>query len=433
MCDRPLNTTKPTKTRCVPMKMKQREALSLLEDGQSVFLTGPGGVGKTAVLKSFASNASVNIAITSTTGTSALLLNGTTLHSFLGIGLGKESVKKLVDRITSQNWLSNRWRLVECLVIDEISMMHPDLFDKLEEVARIVRRNNDPFGGIQLALSGDFLQLPCIGTMNFCFQAKSWNKCVPNVVYLDEIIRQGDRKFQRCLNAVRMGNISKEVRSILDTRVGVELHNSYGIRPTKLYSKNVNVERENNLELDKLAEEGRDFCAYEMSIEVPADLRRHKAYLVKKFHKYCPVVERIELCIGAQVMLVKNIDLACGLANGSRGVVIGFNDASMPIVRFLNGEERAIGMEVWDMDEKNRRVLRAFQIPLRVAYAISIHKSQGCSLDYAEIDLSDVFEYGQAYVALSRVKSLHGLSIVAIDYKCIQADPLAVSYYESLR
>lgn len=432
MCDKLWNTTKSLRTRSVPMKEKQRIALSLLEDGKSVFLTGPGGVGKTAVLKSFASNCSVNVAITSTTGTSALLLNGTTLHSFLGIGLGKESVKKLIDRVTSQNWLRNRWRLLECLIIDEISMMHPDLFDKLEEVARVIRNNTKPFGGIQLVLSGDFLQLPCVGTMDFCFQAKSWDACVPNVIYLDEIIRQGDRRFQKCLNSVRIGKISKEVRAILDTRVNAQLRNNHGIKPTKLYSKNLNVEKENNIELDKLAKEGKEFYAYEMSIKVPHDLRTRKEYLTKKFHRYCPVSQRIELCVGAQVMLVKNIDLACGLANGSRGVVTGFNVSDMPIVRFLNGEERPIYMEAWEMDERNRKVLLAYQIPLRVAYAISIHKSQGCSLDYAEIDLSNIFEYGQAYVALSRVKSLNGLSIVSIDYDSIQADPLAVSYYEKL-
>ena len=426
------NTHKLSRTHSVPMNEKQLDALALLQNGQSVFLTGPGGVGKTAVMKSFAGNSSNNIAITSTTGTSAILLNGTTLHSFLGIGLGKESVKKLVDRIISQKWLSNRWRLVECLVIDEISMMHPDLFDKLEEIARIVRGNSDPFGGIQLALSGDFLQLPCIGTMNFCFQAKSWDKCVPNVVYLDKIIRQGDRRFQKCLNAVRLGNISQEVRDILNTRVGVHLYNDHGIRPTKLYSKNVNVDRENEFELDKLAQEGREFYAYEMHIDIPTDLRKRKDHFIRKFHKYCPVSQRIELCVGTQVMLVKNIDLSCGLANGSRGVVIDFTKDSIPVVRFLNGEQRSIGMEVWEMDEKNRRVLLAYQIPLRVAYAISIHKSQGCSLDYAEINLADVFEYGQAYVALSRVKSLRGLSILAVNYEYIQADPVAVSYYENL-
>jgi ATP-dependent DNA helicase PIF1 len=432
MCDNFLNTTKPIKVRSVPMKKKQAHALALLENGESVFLTGPGGVGKTAVLRTFATNCSVNVAITSTTGTSALLLNGTTLHSFLGIGLGKESVKRLVTRINNQNWLRNRWSLLDCLVIDEISMMHPDLFDKLEEVARVVRNDPRPFGGVQLAISGDFLQLPCIGTMNFCFQAKSWNKCVPNVVYLDEIIRQGDKRFQKCLNAVRLGNITKEVRAILDTRVGARLSNDHGIRPTKLYAKNVDVQKENDIELDKLAEEGREFFAYEMDIEIHPDLLRSRVYMTNKFKKYCPVSERIELCVGAQVMLVKNIDLYCGLANGSRGVVMGFNSANLPIVRFLNGEERVIGMELWEMDDKNMKALRAHQIPLRVAYAISIHKSQGCSLDYAEIDLSEVFEYGQAYVALSRVKSLHGLSIIDINYDCIQADPLAVSYYEKL-
>ena len=229
-----------------------------------------------------------------------------------------------------------------------------------------------------------------------------------------------------------IGKISKEVRAILDTRVNAQLRNNHGIKPTKLYSKNLNVERENNIELDKLAKEGQEFYAYEMSIKVPHDLRRRKEYLTKKFHRYCPVSQRIELCVGAQVMLVKNIDLACGLANGSRGVVTGFNGGDMPIVRFLNGEERPIYMEAWEMDERNRKVLLAHQIPLRVAYAISIHKSQGCSLDYAEIDLSNIFEYGQAYVALSRVKSLNGLSIVSINYDGIQADPLAVSYYEKL-
>jgi len=268
--------------------------------------------------------------------------------------------------------------------------------------------------------------------MNFCFEAKSWKSCVPNVICLDEIIRQGDKRFQKCLNAVRVGKITKEVREVLDSRVGALLHNDHGIRPTKLYSKNINVEKENDVELDKLAKNGCEFYAYEMDIRVHSDLQRSKSYLIKKFRKYCSVSERVELCVGAQVMLVKNIDLSCGLANGSRGIVSGFNSYDMPIVRFLNGEERVVSMELWEMDDRNRKAVRAYQIPLRVAYAISIHKSQGCSLDYAEIDLSDIFEHGQAYVALSRVKSLHGLSITAINYDCIKADPVAVSYYEKL-
>ena len=421
-----------SRIRSVPLKDKQRSALALLANKESLFLTGPGGVGKTAVLKYFASNCTSNVAITSTTGTSAILLKGTTLHSFLGIGLGKESVKKLVKKIVEQRWLNNRWKFLECLVIDEISMMHPDLFDKLEEVARLVRNDPRPFGGIQLVLSGDFLQLPCVGTMNFCFQAKSWDKCVPNVICLNEIIRQGDKKFQKCLNSVRIGNITKEVRDMLDNRVGATLHNELGIKPTKLYAKNINVERENDIELDKLAKDARDFYAYDVDLEIPITLQGKKEYLLGKFKKYCPVADHIELCVGAQVMLVKNLDLSCGLANGSRGVVTGFNSGDMPIVRFLNGEERTIGIDTWELENSNRKALKAHQIPLRVAYAISIHKSQGCSLDYAEIDLSDIFEYGQAYVALSRVKSLKGLSIIGINYECMQADPVAVDYYRML-
>jgi len=422
------------RTNRIVLRKKQANALSLILDGKSLFLTGPGGVGKTAVLKAFVANAtSKKIAVTSTTGTSAILLNGTTLHSFLGIGLGRESRSALVRRIKSMNWLNNRWCSLECLIIDEISMMRPELFDKLEYVARIVRNNPEPFGGVQLVLSGDYLQLPCIGTMDFCFQAKSWNACVPNIIYLSEVIRQGgDLLFQKCLEQVRVGNVTNEVKDILDSRVGASLINRHGIRPTKLYAKNVDVNKENDLELNKLADDGREFYAYEMTFETPLHLFKRRSFLIDKMTKRCPVNARIEICVGAQVMLAKNIDLPAGLANGSRGIVTGFL-SNMPIVQFLNGERRTILIEEWDMEERGQRVARAYQIPLRVAYAISIHRSQGGSLDYAEIDLSEVFEYGQAYVALSRVKSLKGLSIIGIDYDCIQADPIAVQYYEKIR
>ena len=198
MYNRQLSTHKLLRTN-VPMKEKQINALSLLEDGKSVFLTGPGGVGKTAVMKSFAVNSSSNVAITSTTGTSALLLNGTTLHSFLGIGLGKESVRKLVDRITSQKWLSNRWRLVECLVIDEISMMHPDLFDKLEEVAENSTKEQRSLWGNPTRLIWRFLTTSLYRNNELLFSSEKLGEVCSNVVYLDEIIRQGDRRFQKCL------------------------------------------------------------------------------------------------------------------------------------------------------------------------------------------------------------------------------------------
>jgi ATP-dependent DNA helicase PIF1 len=416
----------------INLKPKQREAYSYLAKGSSIFLTGVAGTGKTSIIKFFmkAYENKRKIAVTSTTGTSALLLNGTTIHSYLGIGYGNSSVDSLVNKICGWNWLRQRWLQLECLFIDEISMMDPDLFDKLEEIARIVRNDKRPFGGIQIVLSGDFLQLPCVGTDRFCFQSKSWNKCIDHTVYLNEIIRQSDTEFQQVLNKIRVGNIDDEVQNILNSRIGIKLENEYGIQPTKLYSTNRNVDRVNNEELDNLATDCRQFYEYEMDIMVYSGVT-NKVVARDKFIKYCTAQKILHLCKGAQVMLLKNLDLQNGLANGSRGVITDFV-GDMPVVRFLNGIEQVIDYNVWEVEENDKKILRAQQIPLKVAYAITIHKCQGCSLDYAEVDLSEIFEYGQAYVALSRVKSLQGLSIMDINYESLQAHPDAVDYYESL-
>jgi ATP-dependent DNA helicase PIF1 len=370
------------------------------------------------------------IAITSTTGTSALLLNGTTVHSYLGIGYGKGSVKSIVDKIVGWSWLRKRWNELETLFIDEISMMDSELFDKIEEVARIVRRNMLPFGGIQIILSGDFLQLPCVGSNHFCFEATSWNRCITHTVCLNEIMRQENNVFQEVLNKIRIGKIDNQVKKVLDSRIGVVLNNEYGIKPTGLYSYNRDVDTINEEELDNLALDGRQFFEYNMNIFFyPTTSKKIEA--LEKFKKYCTAPDNLQLCKGAQVMLLKNLDISNGLANGSRGIITGFI-SDMPLVRFLNGEERIIEQHVWEVEENDTKILRAQQIPLKVAYAISIHKSQGCTLDYAEIDLSNVFEYGQSYVALSRVKSLEGLSIIDINYESIRAHPKAIEYYETL-
>ena len=408
----------------------QKRAYDLLSEGKSIFLTGAGGSGKSAVVKVFVKNfmKKMSIAVTSTTGTSALLVNGTTLHSYLGIGMGKGSAESLIQKIFSMKWLSDRWKNVDCLVIDEISMLDPDLFDKLEYIARVVRRDQRPFGGIQIVASGDFCQLPCVGTDKFCFEAKTWNSCIFDTIYLTEVIRQNVGMFQDCLNKIRLGVIDEQVREVIGSRVGVNLTNEFGIQPTKLYSTNASVDEVNNEELDKLADDSVEFYEYNMEI---FRFSNAKQTHIDKFKKFCTTPETLQLCVGAQVMLTYNMDLQAGLVNGSRGVVEGFvND--YPNVRFLNGVKQVIENHSWDIEENNNKILTVEQVPLRVAYAISIHRSQGCSLDYAEIDLSDVFEDGQAYVALSRLKTLEGLSIIKVDFDKITANTKAVEYYKNL-
>jgi ATP-dependent DNA helicase PIF1 len=408
---------------------KQNTAFDLMVKGKNVFVTGPAGVGKTILLKMFVKiyKKSKIIGVTSTTGTSALLFGGTTLHSFLGIGLGNGSSESLSKKITSKKYLANRWKHLEILVIDEISMLSPELFDKLEEIARIVRKNDKPFGGIQLILSGDFCQLPCIGSDKFCFESKTWDICLDNTIYLTQIVRQSENDFQICLNNVRLGKLPKETKKILKDCLNKKIDNSFGIKPTKLFSTNRSVDEINEQELDILAETGIEFKEYNMETYVYT--LQNKEYIISKYKKSCQAVEVLQLCIGAQVMLIINLDLDNQLANGSRGVVTRF-EGDTPVVKFMCGIERIIDYNIWEHESNDVKEIRIIQIPLKIAYATNFHKSQGMTLDCIEIDISDCFEYGQAYIGLSRVKSLYGLSIKALDFEKIKAHPKALEYYK---
>ena len=415
----------------IKLRPKQDEAFDLMVSGKNVFITGPGGSGKSEAIKLFTNLYSEikKIAITSTTGTSALLIGGSTLHSYLGIGLGKGSIDAISSLIFKRSYLRKRWCEIDVLVIDEISMLSPELFDKIENIARIVRHNRFPFGGIQLILSGDFCQLPCPNSDEFCFRAKSWDSCIKHVVYLNEIIRQTDIQFQKCLNSIRIGNLDAEVIDLLNSRIGVKLENNLGVKPTKLFSLNHLVDQVNNQEIQKLAKNNPQFYEYEAEITIYN--KKNRDEILEKYNKYCIAPQVLQLCEGVQVMLLCNLDLNAKLANGSRGIVSGFID-DLPVVKFLTGEERLIDYHTWEIEENDVKNMQIIQIPLKPAYAISINKSQGCSLDYVEVDLRDVFEYGQSYVALSRVKNLEGLSIIGLDFDRIKAHPDAVEYYEKI-
>lgn len=413
---------------------KQKKAYDLLIKGYNIFLTGMSGSGKSLIIKSFYKEYKhlKKIGITSTTGVSSLLIGGTTLHSYLGIGLGKDNVELLYLKIKNKKFMLKRWLDLECLIIDEISMLNPELFDKLELLARKVREIELPFGGIQLILTGDFLQLPAVESFNFCFEAKSWCNCIKkeNIIYLKEIFRQNDVIFQNCLNEIRIGELSEETINILKQRVDIELVNEYGILPTKIYSLNKDVDRYNEKQLDKLVlqNESLEFFRYELTYIV---LKKNLQFVEDRIKKACNAPEILEICIGAQVMLIYNLDLDSGLVNGSRGIVTKFVDG-IPMVKFLNGLEIIIDYNTWTIEENSEKILNITQIPLKVSYSCSIHKIQGVSLDYAEIDMKNIFEDGQAYVALSRVTKLKGLSIKNFDENKIFANKKAVEFYKNL-
>lgn len=410
----------------------QQKALHLFSLGKNIFLTGPAGSGKTHVLKYIHLSNPHTTTLTSTTGISAVLIGGTTIHSHLGIGFGDKSVDDMLEKIMNNKWLHKRWLSLQTLIIDEISMMSPELFDKLEEMARIIKGSDEPFGGIQLVLSGDFLQLPCVKNDKFCFQAKSWEKCIQKscIVYFKDIIRQSNVEFQTILNKIRVGIVDDDIKTKLNKRIGVIDQMPHSFFPVKLFSKNADIDRVNNLELDKFASKGEEFIEYDMSIDVFAD-KYEKSDNITKFIKNFQAPKTLLLCKGAQVMLLVNLDIEAGLANGSCGIVIDFID-DIPLVRFNSGQERLIDYHTWDIMENSTKVLKVKQIPLKIAYAISIHKSQGCTLEYVEMDLTDIFEYGQGYVALSRVKTLDGLFLHDIDYSKIKAHPDAIEFYKSI-
>ncbi|KAH7288289.1 hypothetical protein KP509_31G020600 [Ceratopteris richardii] len=432
---------------------QQMEVLDAIASGKSVFITGSAGTGKSfflmyiiRILKKLYNGTGVHV--TASTGLAACALKGVTLHSFAGIGLGFGNPDDLVTKIFSSKEVTRRWREAIVLVIDEISMIDGDFFDNLECVARKVRCSTECFGGIQLIVAGDFFQLPpiksCVTPKYFAFQSDCWRQCFHMQVELQHVFRQHDSAFVKMLNEIRKGLQTPETleklnmchRDLPDDETGVTL--------TKLYPLRVDVRQMNLQALQALQATILTFRA--------VDFVRNPKY--KHMLLFMRMEKELQLCVGAQVMLVKNLDIKCGLVNGAKGVVIGFQSKFddticrgskfvecvahrlsstryWPIVRFRCGT-RVIGPIVEYIEIGKVKAVTRVQIPLILCWALSVHKCQGMTMSKVQINLSKAFGYGMAYVALSRVKDLEGLQLIGFDPSLIEAHPDVSDFYDQL-
>ncbi|XP_078120102.1 LOW QUALITY PROTEIN: ATP-dependent DNA helicase PIF1-like [Sander vitreus] len=409
------------------LNKEQAAVLSAVLSGKNIFFTGSAGTGKSFLLKRIMGSLPPKSTFaTASTGVAACHIGGTTLHNFAGIGSGSAPLEQCIE-LAQRPGVLQHWTSCRHLIIDEISMVEAQFFDKLEAVARSVRRSTAPFGGIQLIVCGDFLQLPPVSKgkerASFCFQARSWRKVIQVNMELMEVRRQTDQSFISLLQSVRVGRVTEEVTATL---MGSAYHHIErdGILATRLCTHKDDVELTNEKKLQQLPGSARVFEALDSD---PA--------LVKAIDAHSPVGKLIQLKVGAQVMLTKNQDVSRGLVNGARGVVVAFESGKngLPHVRFLCGVTEVLKPERWVFKSGGGVHLSRQQLPLKLAWAISIHKSQGMTLDCVEISLARVFESGQAYVALSRARSLQGLRVMDFDPRVVRADPDVLVFYKKLR
>lgn len=406
----------------VKLSDEQEAVMRDIIDGQNVLVTGSAGTGKSTILRELNARFKGKLQIAGSTGIAAVNVGGSTIHSWAGLGLGEDPAETIADRLFAQR--SKPYKNIfhsPRLAIDEVSMIHGDLFETMETLFRLIRESSKPFGGMQMILFGDFLQLPPVSRgkdMRFAFQTQAWSDAKFRVHCLRKVYRQADATFSDALNQIRMGELTPEVRQLLSRRLGA-IDPNPEVEPVVVFTHNQDVDSTNERRLAQI--EGKEYVYHARDWGQDGPL--------KMLQKNCLAPATLRLKVGAQVMLLQNIDPEAGLANGSIGTVESFM-CEMPFVRFNNGEGIQVERHSWSIRAGDEVTAERTQLPLRLAWSITAHKSQGMTLDKVAVHLDRAFDYGQSYVALSRARTLEGLFIRSSKFGCIKAHPDAVKFYE---
>ena len=406
--------------------MTQDDALNILKTGANVFLTGQAGSGKTYTLTQYIIYLRKNklgVAVTASSGIAASHMEGKTIHSWAGIGIKDKMSDDDLRKLFNIERLNEQFRNTKVLIIDEISMLHSYRLDLVERVARMMKGNFEPFGGMQIILCGDFFQLPPVSrdedsAQYFAFKSNTWGNINIRTCYLSTQHRQNDMAYLSVLNDIRNNTVTQSTIDILKPRYQASLE---GKAHTRLYTHNLDVDAINEFELGSINEEPHVFHMQESG----------DAKLVKQLKKDCLAPAELTLKKGAIVMFVKN-NFDRGFVNGTLGIVREFDEGNMPIVRTRNGTDIIALPESWRYVEDDVEKAKISQIPLRLAWAITVHKSQGMSLDAAEVDLSKAFEPGMGYVALSRLRTLDGLRLMGVNDKAFEVDQEVLAFDKEL-
>jgi len=404
------------------MNDKQFEALEIVKNNRNLFLTGSAGTGKSFTIKEIVRYLEINnikYGLTALTGCAAVLINGQTIHSFLGLGISRDlkTIIKNLEKFKKQLIVIKN---LQTLIIDEISMMDNQLFELINNLLKYIKNNNIAFGGIQVILVGDFHQLPPVEN-DYCFTSPIWNELRLTSIILTEIIRQkDDDDLKKILEEIRNEKISEKTMEILKNMVITDKdYKEDEIKPTRLYPINTNVDKINAYEYKKLLKKNSNK-------EVLYKARANSKEIIKDLDKF-----DINLTLNAQIMVIRNLSIENKLVNGTRGIVVEMKDFSV-IIRDNDNRLHEISYHM-DMNMNGKKNGGFAFIPLKLAYAISIHKSQGASIDNLEIDLGeDIFITGQLYTALSRSTNIKNLKLLNFSKSSLMKNKKIKNFYENL-